>query len=599
MTIDIEYQKLKQLYFDNESNLDNIKTFHAKLLTDLKTKYDNNEISIYWRKWDTFKTSIEKRKRNKKRQLEQEEEKKQSKNQKIEDESFETLSKLVIELKQTEFNLNNGDYVIKEYCNELKRKVQLGKEIKIEKCRELSEIIENENQSEQMMSQIKNFEQEKLAFYLKAEKDAEFISKLNEMKEKLRNYNDKLNNLKNEKQIISNHEILNLLSQQMTLNENFISLLFDSSFLQFCIKENKKSFGEVFFRNFNKIDLKKNDNKIEMSKYVNYLKHSDPMKYYTELRGEFCDDEIGSDNEDYISTNYVRLNDNKYVIFYYVNADYIEGEKEKIFCFLYNSDHTFIKSKLLKIKYNHAKTCISNGEKIVFDFDNKIIVLNKELEIIANLTLVDDQHVIEVNDSFIFTTCEKVPLIVYDFLFNLIKEIGQKINSEQLFYLPRSIINLKTKNNYYYVLEIDEKDHYLKIMDQKTGNILKEIKIIAFRLSLLFIDSSQRLIFGRTTHCDMKMTCSLVFMSQNGDFLKEITIDEWMVWQNWSIDQKMILHGHVYKMKSRKYKIGIQENDDHEDESFEELDEEEDNEENFYYKKFRNILIKSFELLLQ
>ncbi len=100
MTIDIEYQKLKQLYFDNESNLDNIKTFHAKLLTDLKTKYDNNEISIYWRKWDTFKTSIEKRKRNKKRQLEQEEEKKQSKNQKIEDESFETLSKLVIELKQ-------------------------------------------------------------------------------------------------------------------------------------------------------------------------------------------------------------------------------------------------------------------------------------------------------------------------------------------------------------------------------------------------------------------------------------------------------------------------------------------------------------------
>jgi len=553
MTIDIEYQKLKQLYFDNESNLDNIKTFHAKLLTDLKTKYDNNEISIYWRKWDTFKTSIEKRKRNKKRQLEQEEEKKQSKNQKIEDESFETLSKLVIELKQTEFNLNNGDYVIKEYCNELKRKVQLGKEIKIEKCRELSEIIENENQSEQMMSQIKNFEQEKLAFYLKAEKDAEFISKL----------------------------------------------LFDSSFLQFCIKENKKSFGEVFFRNFNKIDLKKNDNKIEMSKYVNYLKHSDPMKYYTELRGEFCDDEIGSDNEDYISTTYVRFNDNKYVIFYYVNADYIEGEKEKIFCFLYNSDHTFIKSKLLKIKYNHAKTCISNGEKIVFDFDNKIIVLNKELEIIANLTLVDDQHVIEVNDSFIFTTCEKVPLIVYDFLFNLIKEIGQKINSEQLFYLPRSIINLKTKNNYYYVLEIDEKDHYLKIMDQKTGNILKEIKIIAFRLSLLFIDSSQRLIFGRTTHCDMKMTCSLVFMSQNGDFLKEITIDEWMVWQNWSIDQKMILHGHVYKMKSRKYKIGIQENDDHEDESFEELDEEEDNEENFYYKKFRNILIKSFELLLQ
>ena len=75
MTIDIEYQKLKQLYFDNESNLDDIKKLHANLLTDLKTEYDHNEISIYWRKWDKFKSSIEKRKRNKKRQSEQEEEK--------------------------------------------------------------------------------------------------------------------------------------------------------------------------------------------------------------------------------------------------------------------------------------------------------------------------------------------------------------------------------------------------------------------------------------------------------------------------------------------------------------------------------------------
>ena len=66
-----------------------------------------------------------------------------------------------------------------------------------------------------------------------------------------------------------------------------------------------------------------------------------------ELRGKFRDHEIGADSDGYISTSYARFNDKKCVIFYYTNANYIEVEKEKIFCFLYNSDHTFIKSKLL------------------------------------------------------------------------------------------------------------------------------------------------------------------------------------------------------------------------------------------------------------
>ena len=67
-------------------------------------------------------------------------------------------------------------------------------------------------------------------------------------------------------------------------------------------------------------------------------------------------------------------------------------------------------------------------------------------------------------------------------------------------------------------------------------------------------------------------------MSQNGDLFKETTIDEWMIWQN---------DGHVYKMKSSKYKIDIQENFDQEDESFEKLNIS------------INILIKRFEFSLQ
>ena len=49
-----------------------------------------------------------------------------------------------------------------------------------------------------------------------------------------------------------------------------------------------------------------------------------------ELRGKFRDHEIGADSDGYISTSYARFNDKKCVIFYYTNANYIEGEKEKI-----------------------------------------------------------------------------------------------------------------------------------------------------------------------------------------------------------------------------------------------------------------------------
>ena len=68
---------------------------------------------------------------------------KSHKRQKIEEDTeFKLqLEEIESQLKQSEFDLSNGDYVISEHCRELKRQVQLAKEIQIEEFNKLSEVL--------------------------------------------------------------------------------------------------------------------------------------------------------------------------------------------------------------------------------------------------------------------------------------------------------------------------------------------------------------------------------------------------------------------------------------------------------------------------
>ena len=72
MAIEIEYQKLFQLYVENKTNLDGIKTLHSNLFSSLQGEYDPKEVAIYWRKWKQFKDSIVKNKKRKERDSEKE-----------------------------------------------------------------------------------------------------------------------------------------------------------------------------------------------------------------------------------------------------------------------------------------------------------------------------------------------------------------------------------------------------------------------------------------------------------------------------------------------------------------------------------------------
>lgn len=75
-------------------------------------------------------------------------------------------------LNQTEFDINNGEYIYKEHCNELRRQVQLTKETQIQKIEEISA---------ELMNKIDKFETESLEEVVKVDKK-NFITKLKEMK---------------------------------------------------------------------------------------------------------------------------------------------------------------------------------------------------------------------------------------------------------------------------------------------------------------------------------------------------------------------------------------------------------------------------------
>jgi hypothetical protein len=63
MSIDIEYNKLCQSYLDKTNSLNSIKVLYNDLLIKLQATYYHDEVSLYWRKWSTFKDSLLKRKK--------------------------------------------------------------------------------------------------------------------------------------------------------------------------------------------------------------------------------------------------------------------------------------------------------------------------------------------------------------------------------------------------------------------------------------------------------------------------------------------------------------------------------------------------------
>ena len=88
------------------------------------------------------------------------------------------LNDIEAKLNENEFDLLNGDYIIKEHCKELQIELQAVKEAKIQQINEISDYLRN---------QIDNFEKDAFSGYLKLNKK-EYAKKLNDIKEHLKDW---------------------------------------------------------------------------------------------------------------------------------------------------------------------------------------------------------------------------------------------------------------------------------------------------------------------------------------------------------------------------------------------------------------------------
>ena len=447
------------------------------------------------------------------------------------------MDSITAKLKQTEFELENKDYVITEYCSELKRQVQLAKELKFKELDDLSD---------EMMAQIDSFQKEKLNAILEANRAA-FDSQLREMKEDLEKFNKQLDtlNVYNDR-----HTTLCIQSQLATLKEKFYNILFEDKSLEFHAEENKSSFGHLSLKNHTLFDLKECDYEIDLLSHVINIKESVVLEDYFEEF--FLDNDWDMfnhneyDPEEYISTDYVHFNDKSYVVFFYLNG-YEIYENNKITCLVYDANNTLMNEKTLEVNYNTLDGFKSNGEKILFLFSHNqkkyLSVLDKELnELVRAESDIDFDYILDVNDSFIIATNEDTTLKVYDWSLDLVKVIGQKTKPTKPFYFPYAIIGFKSKNNCFYILETHDKtyENFLRIVNEK-GQTLELFPVESE--ILLHIDSENRLIFLHEGNF------KFIYMSQKGHVLKELKIKASHLvlnWENWTVDKNDTLHGHVY-----------------------------------------------------
>jgi len=132
------------------------------------------------------------------------------------------LNKLNDKIKQAEFNLNdNGEYLIKEHCTEIRRQVQLSKEETLIKVEEITNEI---------LEKIDAFESRSSDYTLKADKD-KLSAQLIQIKNENEKWGKNLDEYKIDLELLD--DLRDSLFKFSSEQENFYHLLFNSQLLEF------------------------------------------------------------------------------------------------------------------------------------------------------------------------------------------------------------------------------------------------------------------------------------------------------------------------------------------------------------------------------
>ena len=171
---------------------------------------------------------------------------------------FELIRKRINDkLEIIKFNLTNPDYNLKEYCNELRRQIQLDKEININKINDCADDLINK---------VNKFERDILEYQLKLNLDE-----------------SNAKNIINETKLLldtNNHTIENLKAIESKLNFEIITLnetCFNNKIIEYQNIELSSGdmvlheYNSVDFNQLRKIDLSSDILNVHIDLFFNYL----------------------------------------------------------------------------------------------------------------------------------------------------------------------------------------------------------------------------------------------------------------------------------------------------------------------------------------
>lgn len=403
------------------------------------------------------------------------------------------LKRIENQLKKLEIDLNHGEDVIKDHCSELRRKVQLATDRKIEQINEYNK---------EMFEQIDEFRRDCLKTFNSVNKQ-EFAFRLKDMKEfcsNWRNYlaSSKIDDLEVE---AANEKSKEFISRLVIEDQNLQCLLFNDHCLDY--RKNK-----------NESDLDLLDGKMVVKSYDS-LYYSQWQKYdLSEMFYEELYKDLKSGYDGVITVKGGGFLDNGNFI---IAAEFSKQNAFDLLLMVFDKGKTFkISTKIIQgFFYNFIvmdnKSCLIHGAASTHKA--YLTIYNESLERI-NQVETESLALLSASNSFIFCRSgieTENPLIVYNWSGQVIKKLGQRVNPNEPFYFA-NVVQLVSKDLKFYFLDEEDGINYLKVMDEISGKLLNKVEKVC---DWILFDSNKNLLL---------INEELTYASPRGELIKNVKL---------------------------------------------------------------------------
>ncbi len=460
------------------------------------------------------------------------------------DSLLQTLNK---KLKQAEFDLLHGDYVVKEHCNEIRRQVQSAKETTLLKIEEITD---------KLFKKIDSFESDSLDAILKIEKE-KFTSKLNELKIENEKWNKRIDDFK----IIDSDlidEIRDGISKLAIERENINFLLFKSKLLEFI----PINIENVNIGSLSTVTVDSFDYKIDISRHIHELEQSVNF-YYTDEFNEYiqvtplfiCNYSTIFSNGDLLlsgvlsdSAHSDKFNCAVILLFdlgrnelkmvkknSFVKIDQIESCSDKV-CIAFQNKNVFVEDpdEDFDLKSDDIGNDLPGENK---DYESiKYIVFNQSLEeihrikcnqlITSNLIGASESSLVFIKDPKAIKEYENCLFFIYNWSLQFLRAIGKAKDIERPYACTTMYFGYFYNKIYcIYQEDIHLEDYQLKIFNDNTAKIIKTLQLKdKVNYSNFSFDCNNNMVLFNSGEDNL---IEIKYFNYNGDLLLKVKSQKW------------------------------------------------------------------------